>query len=188
MRPIPFLRQHQWAIFTLLIVGFALVAQGTPATWASPAAQPNRNTVIVPTPTPTPPRPPPVAPSGPIIIIPPDAHVAPGQPVVVVVVVTNTSDVPMQNTTVTITAPPCVDLEVTGVDVGDVSGIPIVWGIGTLAPGQQVELELEAVLCAEMLPDECYEVNAVLTWDGGGPIEQISYLCGPSAILPVTGE
>ena len=185
-------RRHRLVILTLLVIGIALVAQLAPDTWASPLAQPNRQTVIVPTTTPVPPTPtlPPIVPQEPIIIIPPEDPVEPGEPEEVDIVITPPGDDPMENTTVTITVPPCVDLSVIGVDQGDMSIGPIGWEwlIGTVLPGQQIRLRLEAILCDEMLPDECYEIEAVLTWDGGGPVKQIAYLCGPSAILPETGE
>lgn len=184
-------RRYRLILLTLLIIGIALVAQAAPATWASPLAQPNRQTVIVPTATPAPtPTLPPIVPQDPIIIIPPEDPVEPGEPEEVDIVITNPGDDPMENTTVTITVPPCVDLSVIGVDQGDISGGPISWEwlIGTVLPGQQIRLRLEAILCDEMLPDECYGVEAVLTWDGGDSLKQIAYLCGPSAILPETGE
>lgn len=185
-------RRYRLVLLTLLIIGIAVAAQAAPATWASPLAQPDRQTVITPTATPVPPTPtlPPTAPQEPIIIVPPEDPVEPGEPEEVVIIITNPGDDPMENTTVTITVPPCVDLSVIGVEQGDITGGPINWEwlIGTVAPGQQIRLRLEAILCDEMLPDECYAVEAILTWDGGGPIEQIAYLCGPSAILPETGE
>ncbi len=186
------LARHKWLAVILVVAVVAIILGPLQAAWASSQAQPNRQTVPTPTPkpktkTPVPPTATPT-PETPLIIIVPTPIIPPGGDTPLIIRIKNPNPKPCANVKITFAPHPCLTLSGMQVSRGTVGGSPIVWDVGTLAPGEELELTLTAKACADLLPGQCLDVMATMTWDCGQPIPLTVQLCAPTAILPPTGE
>lgn len=162
-------KNRGWIVWIATIVGLALLA-AIPVVWASPLAQPLRQTVPPPPPTP--------------VVIVEEQVVEPGEPVTITVTVRNEGGETMNNCRLRLEP-------IAGVEYlldGQVLEVPAEIPVGTLQPGQEFKIDVVVRLTEDAEPCKDYVITFWLECDAGISVAKQVVLTAPCPTLPEVGE
>lgn len=163
-------KDRRWVVLILAVLGLALLA-AIPVVWASPLAQPLRQTV--------PPPPPPT----PVVIIE-EQVVEPGEPVTVTITIRNEGGQTMENCFLRLEPIERVEYLLDG----QVLQVPARIPVGTLQPGQEFKIDLVVRLTEDAEPCKDYVITFWLECDAGISVVKQIVLTAPCPTLPEVGE
>lgn len=171
-----------WAALFLAVVGLTIVfwsLSGT-AAWATPAQEALRQTII-----------------GPITLEVSRRTAAPGDPVIVIVRVTNIYAQDMKNAFVTIPIPDPLIVEQVTTTQGVVTvalettagliGSTVTADLGTIAPGREVVINIKGLVRHDASPGTIVYLQGRLTYDGIMVDSNVVTIYLPYTQLPITG-